>query len=122
MRQCRAPFIGLGIALLTVTVPVRAQAPDPGDYSEARYELEELRGVMVPMRDGVRLSLDIYQPKSVELLPSVLVMTPYDNSGPRNNDRKLARRGYVVVLADVRGRYDSEGDWDPLNPKHKTDG
>ncbi len=121
-RWCQVPAIGLGIVLLTVTVPVSAQAPDPGDYSEARYELEELRGVMVPMRDGVRLSLDIYRPKSVERFPGVLVMTPYDNAGPRNNARKLARRGYVVVPVDVRGRYDSEGDWDPLNPKHKTDG
>jgi len=27
-----------------------------------------------------------------------------------------------VVNADVRGRYQSEGDWDPFDPKHKTDG
>ena len=32
------------------------------------------------------------------------------------------RRGYVVAISDCRGRFDSEGDWDPFGAKHKTDG
>src|SRR5262249_34188273 len=34
----------------------------------------------------------------------------------------FARRGYAVALADARGRYDSEGDWDPFDRRHKADG
>jgi putative CocE/NonD family hydrolase len=49
-------------------------------------------------------------------------MTPYDNSGGRENARWFARRGYAVAQADVRGRYDSEGEWDPWSPAHRTDG
>ena len=33
-----------------------AQAPNPGGYSAARYDLIERRGVVITMRDGVRLS------------------------------------------------------------------
>jgi len=28
----------------------------------------------------------------------------------------------VVAVADSRGRFDSEGEWDPFDAKHKTDG
>ena len=44
------------------------------DGVEARYN------VMVPMRDGVRLSADIYFPREQqESYPVVLSRTPYDN-------------------------------------------
>jgi predicted acyl esterase len=36
--------------------------------------------------------------------------------------RWFARRGYAVAVSDVRGRFDSEGDWDPFGARHKTEG
>src|SRR5262249_10228364 len=99
-----------------------AQAPDPGNYSAARYEIQERRGVMVPMRDGVRLSVDIYSPKSPDRMASLLTITPYDNTAWRTDARWFATRGYVVAAADSRGRYDSEGTWDPFDARHKVDG
>jgi putative CocE/NonD family hydrolase len=101
---------------------VRAQAPDAGSYSQAQYTVKESRGHRVPMRDGVHLSVDIYKPAAAEKLPGILSITPYDNTGPREQARWFAKRGYVVVVADSRGRYDSEGVWDPFTAKHKTDG
>lgn len=78
------------------------------------------------MRDGVRLSVDIYQPvvASGTKLPAILTMTPYDNiqAGLVARSKWYAQRGYVLILADVRGRYDSEGTWDPFTDKHKSDG
>jgi hypothetical protein len=103
-----------------------AQAPDPGNYSAAKYELIERRGVMVPMRDGVRLSVDIYAPNTSEKLPGILCIIPYSNTilmtHPRMDARWFARRGYVFVAADSRGRYDSEGEWDVFDARHKTGG
>ena len=74
------------------------------------------RSVMVPMRDGVRLSTDIYRPaKSGVALegkfPVLLQRTPYSKA---REDLVLealffTSHGYVTVLQDCRGRYESEG-------------
>ena len=80
------------------------------------YAVEMRLGVQVPMRDGVQLSADIYLPKAHGPFPTVLVRTPYSN----NSDpavlraRALANNGYVCVLQDTRGRWDSGGDYYPL--------
>lgn len=76
--------------------------------------------VMVPMRDGVRLSTDIYRPASggrfaAQGFPVILERTPYGKSqaGTRHASasiaRMLASHGYVVVYQDTRGRGRSEG-------------
>jgi putative CocE/NonD family hydrolase len=73
-------------------------------------------GVGVPMRDGVRLSTDVYLPDAPGPFPVILIRTPYNN----NLDTQVqdavffARRGYAVAIQDVRGRYDSEGAWTPF--------
>ena len=102
------------------------QVPDPGNYSPACYKLGKRRVVMVPMRDGVRLSAAIYSPALPGRLPTILSITPYGNalfnSHPRMNAKWFAKRGYVFVGVEARGRARSGGRWDPFNRKHKTDG
>ena len=106
---------------------VRAQKPDPGRYSEATYKVKLTVGVMVTMRDGVRLSVDVYRPDAPGRFPVILQHTPYDNQSggswfgtPRA--RWFAERGYVFAISDFRGRYDSEGEFDIFDARHKTDG
>ncbi len=67
----------------------------------------------VPMRDGVLLSADVYRPSGVWRGPAILLRTPYDNGHPRYVEQALwyARRGYVFVSVDCRGRHDSDGKW-----------
>jgi putative CocE/NonD family hydrolase len=109
--------------LSAMSEPAFTQAPDPGNYSAVKnYELQERRGVMVAMRDGIRLALDLYLPKMPEKLPVVLTMTPYGRTNLYSKARWFAQRGYIFVAADSRGRFDSDGAWDPFNAKHKTDG
>ena len=114
----------VALLLLALTFGLAtAQAPDPGSYSaEQNYALQERRGVMVPMRDGVDLALDMYVPKAAEKLPILLAITPYGRTGLYAKARWFAQRGYVFVAADSRGRYDSQGTWDPFESKQKTDG
>lgn len=71
--------------------------------------------VGVPMRDGVRLSADVYLPARGERFPVLLLRTVYDNAGPRYVAWAMpfVRAGYGVVLEDCRGRFDSEGTWAP---------
>ena len=72
---------------------------------------------MIPMRDGVKLHTEIYAPKSAtEKLPLFLTRTPYglgdDEAGYSHLlglYREMFADGYIFVLQDIRGRYDSEG-------------
>ena len=77
--------------------------------------------VMVPMRDGVSLSTDVYFPavdgvRAEGEFPVILERTPYDNSVPNavTKAKFFARRGYVCAVQDVRGRFESEGEWYPF--------
>ena len=66
--------------------------------------------VAVPMRDGISLSADIYFPAGGDgSWPVILSRTPYDNSPMNIQGSFWAQHGYVYVIQDVRGRYDSEG-------------
>jgi putative CocE/NonD family hydrolase len=72
--------------------------------------------VMIPMSDGVKLATDIYRPAAngvvlEEKLPIVLQRTPYNKRSEQYVEqlKYLVRRGYVAVIQDCRGRYQSEG-------------
>jgi predicted acyl esterase len=80
------------------------------------------KNVMVSMRDGVRLATDIYRLRDTTPAPVLIARTPYDKNflwqdvgspDSRTDDTKrYVNAGYVVVQ-DVRGRYASEGDFNP---------
>lgn len=72
--------------------------------------------VAVVMRDGVKLYADVYRPVDPGKFPVLIVRTPYgkQREGIHENLIGFARRGYVVVVQDVRGRFESEGRWDPF--------
>ena len=110
------------VFLNLVCVVAFAQVPNPGNISAAKYDLIERRGVVVTMRDGVRLSADIYTPDAAQKWPAILNILPYNRGIVREDARWYAKRGYVVVVVDSRGTYNSEGSFDPFDPKHKTDG
>ena len=75
--------------------------------------------VKVPMRDGIKLSANVYFPKSGEVpFPVLMNRTPYvKDSAARAHVRAGAKiftdAGYAVVHMDVRGRGDSEGTFTP---------
>jgi putative CocE/NonD family hydrolase len=69
------------------------------------------------MRDGVRLAADVVLPAPPDRtgpLPALLTRTPYGRQRFLADARFLAGHGYAVVLQDVRGRYDSDGEWYPF--------
>jgi putative CocE/NonD family hydrolase len=82
------------------------------------------RKLMMPMRDGVRLSTDVYRPKHASgPVPIVFVRTPYNfnfwdvrNGVPADMARPLAavKRGYALVMQNERGHYFSEGRYEIL--------
>ena len=72
--------------------------------------------VMMAMRDGVRLSTHIFLPPGPPgRVPVVLERTPYGKAAEAApNYSTFLEHGYAVVVQDVRGRYASEGAFDPL--------
>lgn len=70
--------------------------------------------VMVPMRDGVNLATNIYLPEGDGPWPVVLTRTPYDKNRARRSADLYNENGYALVSQDVRGRYESEGIYQPF--------
>ena len=75
------------------------------------------------MRDGVTVFADVYRPSAEGKYPTIVIRTPYgvqrENSGIHDRLITLARSGYAIVNTDVRGRYESEGAWDPFRLEGK---
>lgn len=91
-------------------------------HAEIEYEK---RVVLIEMRDGVKLNTEIYRPKGIEdKLPFLVTRTPYglghDKDGThrylRSSYKELAKEGYIFVFQDIRGRYDSEGEFVMMRP------
>ncbi len=146
MTRARSIAFGLCLASLLAAAPVAARqaaglpseipekfepTPDGFDY-ERRIE-------KIPMRDGVKLYTVILVPKGAKGAPILLTRTPYsaEKQTTRASSSDLGRTlygydnatdvivegGYIRVVQDVRGKYDSEGDYvmnrplsGPLNP------
>ena len=72
--------------------------------------------IPVPMRDGVKLYADLYRPTREDKFPVLIVRTPYGKQRDGIHETKIqfAQRGYAVLVEDTRGRYESEGAWDPF--------
>src|SRR6476646_10248905 len=74
--------------------------------------------VPVQMRDGVTLRANVYRPVGEGRWPVLLTRTPYGkdmpNAGGTLDVIPAARRGYVAIVQDTRGRFASEGEWDPM--------
>lgn len=69
---------------------------------------------MVEMRDGVRLStLFLFPGEEQEKYPVVLIRTPYKKERRIEKYRYILDHGYVLVIQDVRGRFESEGKFQP---------
>lgn len=85
------------------------------ELSQPTYKVKSERRVAMKTRDGVKLLADIARPDDGERHPTILVRTPYGRSDSLMGYEWFAKRGYVVVCQDVRGRGGSDGEWDPLN-------
>ena len=113
------PFRAFTTALACAALAAPALAHEYPDY--------ERQSLYVPVRDGTRLAMNIYRPADAEgveteRLPVIFVFTPYraryrDSNGNLREAaledglalRSLLRAGYVVAVADVRGKGASFG-------------
>jgi uncharacterized protein len=81
----------------------------------------------ITMSDGVVLDSDVIRPDKPGRYPVLVEQTPYnkslvDSSNSFGDLGYLARRGYVVVIVDVRGSGGSGGQWQSFNDREQRDG
>ena len=78
------------------------------------------KGVKIKMRDGVDLVADIVRPADDAKHPAILERTPYGREIMSQLEGEWwAKRGYVHIVQDVRGRNDSDGEWKPFVHERK---
>jgi putative CocE/NonD family hydrolase len=71
--------------------------------------------IQVPMRDGIKLATDLYFPKIENgPFPVILMRTPYNKEILKGYGDYFSRHGFVLAAQDVRGRFESQGDWEPF--------
>lgn len=70
------------------------------------------------MRDGTILRANVYRPVGEGKWPVLLTRLPYGKDFPIATSildpTQVARRGYVVIIQDTRGRMSSGGEWTPF--------
>src|SRR5437762_14266199 len=82
--------------------------------NSSRAEFASEKNVAVPMRDGVVLRADVLRPKIAGPFPVLVYRTPYGKENALKDYTAFVHaveRGYAVVVQDVRGRYDSAGEF-----------
>lgn len=90
--------------------------------SPQSYDVHIERRLRVPMPDGITLMADHYMPVSDQAFPTILIRSPYGRDeqssifgwGLNFFARRFAERGYHVLIQDVRGRFESEGEFEPF--------
>lgn len=120
-----------------VALPSVAASPSAGTSGAsawkarpATYGVIAERDKRVVMDDGVRLDVDVIRPAGQDgnaapgRFPTIVTFTPYNKNAPRLNFQNdyLVQRGYVQVIADIRGTGGSEGAWDSFGPLEQQDG
>jgi uncharacterized protein len=74
----------------------------------------------IPMRDGVQLAANLFRPSDPLRVPTILVRTPYGKGEDITaHYEAFVKHGYAIVVEDVRGRYESDGVFKPLEQEGK---
>jgi putative CocE/NonD family hydrolase len=107
------------IQLMWVADVVAGRTAINAAQSQTLFQVVIENGVRIKMRDGVSLVADIYRPKGEGKFPVLLERTPYDRKGESGMAYDLSGHGYVVVLQDTRGRFESGGEFYPFRYESK---
>ncbi|QXJ23846.1 CocE/NonD family hydrolase [Actinomadura graeca] len=109
--------------------------------SQPEHGVAADKDVRVVMRDGVELAVDVFRPDGDGRYPALLSYSPYGKDVQRVLDKQrphssrtgnggqeagdtgyFVSRGYVHVIADVRGSGDSGGSYDFQGRREQLDG
>jgi uncharacterized protein len=100
-------------------VGVQVSVPSYKNYSQPQYKSATVTSFYVPMRDGVRLAVDLALPEGLPAgtqIPAVVQLTRYwraraGQNAPGDLQKFFTSYGYAFINADVRGTGASFGVW-----------
>lgn len=92
------------LSALPFATPLDAQTPSGISIDSA---------VAITTRDGVALAATVWRPAADGRYPTLVYRTPYNRQHTPAITEAAVRRGYAVVIQDVRGRYGSAGTFNP---------
>jgi uncharacterized protein len=125
--------------------PTKSGCPPLNPRTEKVKSMTIDYDVAVPMRDGVKIYIDVYRPKREGKYPVILAWSPYGKWNPipyyelmgncevnRNDFSEYctfeapdpvywSQNGFIVIYADIRGSWNSEGDLTLMSPKEVED-
>ncbi|MGB5176491.1 MAG: CocE/NonD family hydrolase, partial [Thermoanaerobaculia bacterium] len=108
---------GKQLGWLALAIPALLLGCEPGESPVTGPPGIQIdRNVAVPMRDEVVLRANVWRPDSGGPFPVLVYRTPYGKDATEDwytTHLHAVERGYAVVLQDVRGRYESQGEFDP---------
>jgi putative CocE/NonD family hydrolase len=99
----------LAVSFVGTAVSAQEAAKANGDDVDMEW------GVKIPMRDGVKLNATVYRRHGQkDSLPVIFTLTPYIGDSYTDRAMYFAKHGYVYALVDVRGRGNSDGNFEPF--------
>jgi predicted acyl esterase len=100
------------------------------NLSQPLHGVKRTNDIDVPMRDGVKLKADLFQPDMTGRFPALIAASPYPRqiqdfglpwAWSKPGRRISVPRGYVHVIANLRGTCDSEGTWSFADHQERDD-
>ena len=73
-----------------------------------------LDSLYVESFDGTKLATMVMRPEGEGTYPTIICRTPYGSAWSRKTMENYAKRGYAYLVQDTRGRFNSEGVFDPF--------
>jgi putative CocE/NonD family hydrolase len=120
MRYATLHYLPKAVALVALAssaasahdaLPSANQAASVPDAANVEFRWDQ----KIPLRDGVRLSASVYTPRNQKApAPCLFTLTPYIAQSYHDRGIYFAAHGYPFLTVDVRGRGNSEGQFDPL--------
>ena len=96
----------LSIIVFSFTlIPLVAQSAGPALFHEQ---------VTILSKDGTELMSSLALPDSIGTFPTVIMRSPYGYRIYKRMFEEYTSKGYACLVQDVRGRYDSDGSFDPF--------
>jgi hypothetical protein len=112
----KSRIFGCGVLVSSALLAAWSEKASNRDSAQDKNQATIKQSVDIPMRDGIALRADIWRPSSEGRFPVLVYRTPYGRKSAEKEYTTFdhaVERGYAVLIQDVRGRYDSGGEFRP---------
>jgi putative CocE/NonD family hydrolase len=111
MKYKASSLVSFTLTLLLPFIATADEARLPAAAARVNFQWS----ATIPMRDGVRLHATVYTPRNQKTpAPCIFTLTPYIAQSYHDRGLYFAAHGFPFLAVDVRGRGDSQGQFEPF--------